>query len=255
MRPIAIAAASVLVASQICGQTADELIVKNIAARGGLENLKAVKTMRLTGTMRAGDQTLPSVLELKRPGMSRWEFSLDGQNAVQAFDGKSGWMWIPFAGQTEPQAMSGQELKDAEQQADMDGPLVDSKAKGSKIELVGHDKDFRPEDWKLKVTLKGGEVRYVYLDPKTFLQTVAVMKRQIDGVELEIRSEVSDYRKVGPLVLPHSFTATTKDGGETQSLKFDKIELDVPIDDARFRMPAPKGPTPPPGPAPTPAVG
>jgi outer membrane lipoprotein-sorting protein len=255
MRRTAIAAAGVLVAALAAGQTADELIEKNIAARGGLENLKAVKTMRLTGTMKAGDQTLPSVLELKRPSKSRWQFSLDGQNAVQAFDGKSGWMWIPFAGQTEPQAMSSQELKDAEQQADMDGPLVDYKAKGSKIELVGHDKEFRPEDWKLKVTLKGGEIRYVYLDPKTFLQSVAVMKREIDGVELEIRSEVGDYRKVGPLTLPHSFTATTKDGGETQSLKFDRIELDVPIDDSRFRMPAGAAPTPPPGPQPTPAVG
>lgn len=255
MRRTAIAAAGVLVAALAGGQTADELIAKNIAARGGLENLKAVKTMRLTGTMKAGDQTLPSVLELKRPLMSRWQFSLDGQNAVQAFDGKAGWMWIPFAGQTAPQSMSGSELKDAEQQADMDGPLVDYKQKGSKIELVGHDKAFRPDDWKLKVTLKGGEVRYVYLDPKTYLQTVAVMKREIDGVELEIRSEVGDYRQVGPLTLPHSFTATTKDGGETQSLKFDKIELDVPIDDSRFKMPAATAPTAPPGPAPTPAVG
>ena len=66
---------------------------------------------------------------------------------------------------------------------------------------------------------------------------------------------LGDYRKVGALTLPHSFTATTKDGGETQSLKFDKIELDVPIDDSRFRMPAGASPTPPPGPPPTPAVG
>lgn len=251
MRLSGLAPVGVFVAALAHGQTADELIAKNIAARGGLENLKAVRSMRLTGTMKAGDQTLPSVLELKRPNMSRWEFSLDGQDAVQAFDGKNGWAWIPFAGQTEPEMMSEQERKDAELQADMDGPLVDYKEKGSKIELVGHDKAFRPEDWKLKVTLKSGEARYVYLDPKTFLQTVSVMTRTIDGVELEIRSEVGDYRKVGALTLPHSFTATTRDGGETQSLKFDKIELDVPIDDARFRMPARR----PAGPTPTPIVG
>jgi outer membrane lipoprotein-sorting protein len=255
MRLAAIAVVGAFMAALAPGQTADELIARNIAARGGLENLKAVKTMRLTGTMKAGDQTLPSVLELKRPKMSRWEFSLDGQTAVQAFDGKTGWVWIPFAGQAEPQAMSGREAEEAEQQADMDGPLVDFREKGSKVELVGHDPDFRPEDWKLKVALKGGETRYVYLDAKTFLQTVTVMKRELDGVELEIRSEVGDYRKVGPLLLPHSFTATTPDGGQTQSLKFDKIELDVPIDDSRFQMPAQKRPSAPPEPAPTPVVG
>jgi outer membrane lipoprotein-sorting protein len=255
MRIRQLAAVGGLAAAVAAGQTADELLSKNIAARGGLAALKAVRTMRLTGTMKAGDDTLPSVLELKRPNMSRWEFRLDGQTAVQAFDGRDGWMWIPFAGQREPQVMSEEERKEAEQQADIDGPLVDYKEKGSKIDLVGHDPDFRSDDWKLKVTLKTGEVRYVYLDPKTFLQTVSVMTRKIDGVEVEIRSEVGDYRKVGALVLPHSFTATTRDGGQQQSLKFDKIELGVPIDDGRFRMPPPRQPTAPAEPAPTPAVG
>ena len=87
--------------------------------------------------MKVGDDTMPSLLELKRPNMSRWQFTFDGQTAVQAYDGKTGWMWMPFAGMTEPQAMSSEEKLEAEQQADIDGPLVDYKAKGSKIELVG----------------------------------------------------------------------------------------------------------------------
>jgi outer membrane lipoprotein-sorting protein len=249
------AAAAILAAAPILGQaTTDEIIAKNLEARGGLENLKAVQTMRLTGTMKAGDDTLPSTLELKRPNKSRWEFTLDGQRAVQAFDGKAGWAWIPFAGQTEPQPMSEPESKEAELQADIDGPLVDYKQKGSRIELVGHDPELRPQDWKLKVTLKTGEVRYVYLDPKTYLQTITVGKRKIDGVEIEVRSEVGDYRKVGALLLPHSFTASTNDGSPSQSLKFDRIELNVPIDDDRFAMPVPKQPGPM-SPAPTPVIG
>ncbi len=252
MRIRAFAAAGLLASAVAAGQTADELIEKNVAARGGLANLKAVQTMRLTGTMEAGGEKMPSVVELKRPNKSRWEFTLDGQTAVQAYDGKSGWTWIPFAGQSVPQTMSAEEAREAEQQADLDGPLVDSKQKGTKIELVGHDPKFRPDDWKLKVTLKTGEVRFVYLDPKTYLQTVSVMTRTIDGVDVVVRSEVGDYRKVGPLLLPHSFTATAADGGQTQSLKFDKIELDVPIDDSKFRMPDVKAPA---GPAPTPVIG
>ena len=112
-RPV-IAAIGMLAASLAAGQTADELIAKNFEARGGLENLKAVQTMRLTGTMKAGRDSLPSVLELKRPNKSRWEFTLDGQTAVEAFDGEGGWTWIPFAGQTEPQPMSEEESLDAE---------------------------------------------------------------------------------------------------------------------------------------------
>lgn len=255
MKRRAIAAAGMLAASLAVGQTADELIAKNIAARGGLENLRAIQTMRLTGTMQAGGDTLPSVLELKRPNKSRWEFTLEGQTAVEAFDGKSGWTWIPFAGQTEPQPMSAEDSADAEQQADIDGPLVDYQKKGSKVELVGHDPDFRPQDWKLKITLKSGEVRFVYLDPKTYLQTVGVTRRKVEGSEVEVRSEVGDYRKVGSVVLPHTFKATTSDGSQSQTLQFERIDLNVPIDDDRFRMPVPKTPTDGPRLAPTPAVG
>lgn len=249
MRAIAAAAALVLAASYGAGQTADELIAKNVAARGGLEKLKAVKTMRLTGTMKVGDDAMPSILELKRPNKSRWQFTVDGQTAIQAYDGKSGWMLMPFAGMTEPQEMSPEEKLEAEQQADLDGPLVDYKAKGSAIDLVGHDAAFRPEDWKLKVTLKSGEVRYIYLDPKTFLQTTTMMTKKIEGNEVVVISTIGDYRDVGGLTLPHSFSASTKGGGETQSLVFEKIEVDVPIDDARFgkpkavdKPPAPAGP-------------
>ncbi len=253
MRIGSLLAAGFLAAAFSSGQTADELIAKNIAARGGYENLKAVQTMRLTGTMKAGDDTLPSVLELKRPNKSRWEFLIEGQAVIQAFDGKEGWALMPFTGDVSPRPMGDEERREAEQQADIDGPLVDSRQKGEQIELVGHDKTFHPDDWKLKVTLKGGEVRYVYLDPKTFLQTATVTRRRIDGVDVEVRSEVGDYRKVGELLLPHSFTATARDGGPPQSIRFDRIELNVPIDDSRFAMPEPK--PAPAGPEPTPSVG
>ena len=258
MRIRAIAAATILVlaASLAAGETADELIAKNVAARGGLEKLKAVKTMRLTGKMKVGDDSMPSILELKRPNMSRWQFTFDGQTAVQAYDGKTGWMWMPFAGMTEPQAMSSEERQEAEQQADIDGPLVDYKAKGSKIELVGHDARFRPEDWKLKVTLKSGEVRYIYLDPKTYLQTTTMMTKKIEGNEVVVISTIGDYRDVGGLTLPHSFSASMKDGGETQSLVFEKIEVNVPIEDERFGKPeTPDKPPTPAGPPPDPVVG
>ena len=255
MRIGPMAAAGLLAAAAARGQTADELIAKNVAARGGYEKLKAVQTMRLIGTMKAGGQSLPAVLELKRPNKSRWEFLVDGQTGIQAFDGKEGWTWLPFEGQTGPQPMGDEERAEAEQQADLDGPLVDFQPKGEKIELLGHDSKYRPDDWKLKVTLKDGDVRYVYLDSKTFLQSATVSRRKIDGVEVEVRSEVGDYRKVGDLVLPHSFTASSPGVGPSQSIQFDRIDVNVPIDDSKFAMPEPKKPAGPPGMEPTPTVG
>ena len=227
-----------LIAAFSAAETADELVAKNIQARGGLEKIKNVQSMKMTGTMRLGDEKLPTTLELKRPNKSRWEFTLEGQTAVQAYDGKTAWMIMPFEGQTEPQVMTDQEARDIEMQADVDGPLIDAAAKGNTIELVGKDTiEGGVETWRLRVTRKNGDARDLYLDAKTYLQILAVTKRTADGQTHEIRSKIGDYRNVGGLMLPHSFEASASDVPQTQALEFQKIEINVPIDDSRFAMP------------------
>lgn len=231
----------------------EELIARNIEARGGLEKIKAVQSMRLTGTMSVGDARMPLVLEIKRPGKVRFEFTVQGQTAIQAFDGKTGWVVLPFAGKNEPEQASADDAKDMELEADMDGPLVDARAKGNRVELLGREKVGGRDAWRLKVALSGGDVRDVYLDAKTYLQLLTVTRRTIEGKPLEIESAVGDYREVGGVLLPHSFETSARGLAQKQSVQFDKIELNVAIDDARFRMPAAGKPPEKPEPAPTPA--
>ena len=228
-----------LAAGITAAETAEELISKNIQARGGLEKIKAIQSMRMTGTMRLGDEKMPTTLELKRPAKSRWEFTLEGQTAIQAYDGKTAWAIMPFEGQTEPRIMTDQEAKDVEMQADIDGPFVDPAAKGITIELVGKETiEGGIETWKLRVSRKTGETREIYLDAKTYLQVLAVTRRTGGGEgPTEIRSRISDYRNVGGVMLPHSFVASAEGISQTQALEFSKIEVNVPIDDSRFAMP------------------
>lgn len=252
MRTASLLLAAPLLAAALPAQTADELIQKNIQARGGIAKIKAVQSMRLTGTMSVEDERMPSTLEIKRPNKTRWEFTVDGQTVVQAFDGKTGWSLMPFAGKTEPETMSDDDLRDIELQADMDGPLVDYKEKGNRIEVAGREKVGERDAWKLAVTLKNGEVRDVYLDAGTYLQFLTVTRRTVEGKRIEVDSEIGDYREVGGLMLPHSFEASVEGAPQKQSLRFDKIELNVPIDDGRFRMPARR--REPPDPSATPTV-
>jgi outer membrane lipoprotein-sorting protein len=245
--------AGALVAAAARAQTAEDLVARNVAARGGLEKIHAVKSMRLTGTMSIGDEKMPAVLELKRPDKMRWEFTVDGQVQVEGYDGKTGWTQTSTGGREDVEPMSAEEQKDIALQADMDGPFVDYKAKGNQIELLGKDRVGDREAWKLRVTLKNGEKRDVYLDADTFLQVKSVLRREVDGQEVEITSMIGDYRDVGGLMLPHSFEASAPGSPGKQLLRFDRIELDVPLDDARFEMP--KRPQPAPGPTPTTAVG
>jgi|SRR5208282_578220 len=123
------------------GQTADEIIAKNIQARGGADKLASVQTIKATATMAMGPgMEAPGVSIQKRGNMARLEFTIQGLTAVQAYDGSNAWEIMPFMGKKDPELMSGDEAKDIQEMADIDGPLVDYKNKGNQIEFLGKEK-------------------------------------------------------------------------------------------------------------------
>jgi hypothetical protein len=228
-----------LPALPVAAQTVDELIGKNIEARGGLEKMKAVQSVRMSGKMTMGPgMEAPMILEMKRPKSLRMEFTVQGMTGIQGFDGKAGWSVMPFAGKKDPEPMSPDELKMVEEQADLDGPLVDYKAKGHTVELVGKEKVEGSDAFKIKVNLKNGSVQYEYLDADTFLEIKQEMKRTIRGSEVEFESTIGDYKEVAGLLFPHSIQSGAKGRPEKQNLTIDKIEVNPTLDDARYRMPA-----------------
>lgn len=220
-------------------QTVDEIVAKHFEAQGGVEKLKKVQTWRMTGKMTVGQgMEAPIVLEKKRPGLSRTEFTFGGMTGVQAFDGKTGWQVMPFMGKKDPEPLSAEEAKQAEEQADFDGPLMDWKAKGHALELVGKESVEGADAYKLKLTRKSGTVTFYYLDAETYLVVKLEGKRTMRGTEVEGESYLSDYKEVSGILVPFSMTSGIKGGEHRQTMTFDKIEVNVPIDDARFAMPA-----------------
>ncbi len=241
LRKALLALAGAALLAPASAQTLDEILAKNLEARGGADKIKAVKTVRLTGRMTVGPGLeAPVVMEFKRPTKMRMDFTIQGMTGSQAFDGKGGWQIMPFQGNPNPEPMSPDDIKDAEEQADIDGPLVDWKAKGHAVELVGKEKVEGTDAWKLKITMKGGDVRYVFLDADAYLEIRGEGKRKIRGTEMETEQTISDYKEVGGLVMPHAFEGGPKGSPMRQKITIDKIELDVDIDDARFAMPAKK---------------
>src|SRR5580658_2242804 len=152
-------------------QTADELIAKNIEARGGIEKMRAIKTFRMTGKFEGGGGFTASMgQENQRPNLLRETFTLQGMTAVQAYDGATGWQIQPFGGKKDPELMGEDDVRDLLLDADFDGPLVDYKEKGNTVEYLGHDGVDGDDALRLKVTLKNGDIIYVYLDPDTFIE-------------------------------------------------------------------------------------
>jgi len=238
-RPVHAASALLLtlVAAKAPAQTVDDVVRRYVEARGGAAKLRAVESLRLTGTMELPEVSAPFVLELKRPNRMRTEFVVQGQTGVRAFDGQNAWERLPLPGEP-PRPMGPEEAAEARAQADVDlSPLVDSAAKGFTVELVGRDRLPGGETWKLMVRGREGPPRTLHLDARTHLMVQTVDVRSIEGKPVEMVTEISDYRPLAGLVFTHRIETGPKGKPERQRLVIQKIEINPPLDAARFAMP------------------
>jgi hypothetical protein len=235
---IAVGCCGVFSSSLSYAQTADELIAKNIQARGGMEKMKAIHTIRMTGKFEGGGGFTASVgQENQRPDLVRETFSLQGMTAVQAYDGSTGWQIQPFMGKKTPELMGEDDLRDLLLDADFDGPLVDYKEKGNTVEYLGHDTVDGDDALRLKITLKNGDFIYDYLDPDTFIEIRKEIHQFIRGSQRERVVGLGSYKPVNGVMYPYSMSQGPKNNPEEQTTTVQKIEANVKIDAADFNLP------------------
>jgi hypothetical protein len=123
--------------------------------------------------------------------------------------------------------------------ADFDGPLVDAQAKGNKIEYMGHDQVDGDDAYKLKVTLKNGDIFYYYLDPDTYIEIQVERQQIIRGSVRESVSALGSYKPVNGVMFPFSIESGPKNNPNARGkVTFTRIEANVPIEDNEFKMPA-----------------
>lgn len=220
-------------------QSAEELVDKNIQAKGSLEKMKAIHSERMTGKLNAGGGFVATLTEEKmRPSLVRQTFSLQGMTAVQAYDGSAGWQIQPFGGHKDPEMMGEDDLRDLLLAADFDGPLVDYKEKGNTVEYLGHDVVDGDDALRLKVTLKNGDILYYFLDPDTFLEIRRESQQFIRGSIREHVLEMGSYKPVNGVMYPYSLSEGPKSNPSAQTITVEKIEVNVPIPDSDFALPA-----------------
>ena len=222
-------------------QTADEIVSKAIAARGGVEKIQAVKAQRISGTISFGPgATGPFLVELKRPNKMHMEITILNQTLVRSYDGQSsGWIVNPFAEKKDAEPMSAEDLKSITDESDFDGPLVDYKAKGNKIELVGKEDLDGKSVYRLKLTNKYGESRSYLFDASSFLLLKWEGTRKMEDKEFPIETFFRDYREVHGLKFAFEIDSNSSAIRQQQNITIDKIEIDAQIDDARFGKPVP----------------
>ena len=176
--------------------------------------------------------------EIKRPGKIRFEFTVQGVTSVFASDGQHGWKVAPLEGKTGPQPLPDEALIDSREQADIDGPLVDWKGKGSQIELVGREAVDGHDAYKLKLTLKSGGVLTAYVDVESASLVRTEATRHVRGKQVRIETTFGDYRKTGGILFPHLVEVRAAGRPQVLRVVVDKVEVNPPLSDARFAPPA-----------------
>lgn len=221
------------------GQTAEELVAKNLQAKGGLDKIKAIRSVRMTGRLEVGGFKAAIGHENKRPDELRETFTVQGMTQIQAYDGSTGWQISPFEGRKDPQLLGEEEMRAMVEDADFDGPLVDAQAKGNKIEYLGHDQVDGDDAYKLKVTLKNGDIYYYYLDPDTYIEIQIERLTFIRGSVRENITLLGSYKPVNGVMYPYSVESGPRNNPDDRvKITFTNIEANVPINDNDFKMPS-----------------
>ena len=223
----------------VSGQSADPLIDKYLKARGGYEKLKAIKTLRMTGTYQEGKSSFGTYIEWKRPSFRVVVVGIPNEVYREGYNGTS-WEFSAPSGElkiTQPSSAAGMA---ARRGAEFDESIIDYRQKGHRVELVGQEGLNGKDVYHLRVTLSDGWVKDYYLDAETYL-IVALRKAMplhAAGPAIESLSTYEDYRPVAGVLFPHAFVErNTATGAVMNTLRWDLIEANIKIDDNQFNPP------------------
>jgi hypothetical protein len=263
-------------AAPVANLTAAQIVEKHVAARGGAQAWKGVQTLQLSGKLEAGrgdsyarsmgyvgssnsrksasaikstaahstedadkQVLLPFTLDRKRPHLSRMEIEFGGKTAVQVYDGTQGWKVRPFLNRTDVEPFTADETRSAEAARDeLEGPLVDYAAKGTKVDLEKVEAVEGHEAYKLKLTMKSGAVRHVWIDAKSFLDVkIDGVPRRMDGKMHDVYVYQRDFRKVEGVMIPFILETGVVGYPDTHKMIVEKAAVNPKLDDALFTKP------------------
>ena len=237
--------------------SAQQVVDRYVAARGGASAWKALQGMELKGKMGAGATTyesvtakrslerkereemmLPFVMDSRRPNKSRLEITFNGQTAVQVYDGVNGYKYRPYLGREDWEPYSADELKQAAAEPGIDGLLIDFAARGSRVESAGTDIVEDKPAYRLKVTDRNGQVRRAWIDAGSFLEVKEDgAPRKLDGKMHPVAVYLRDYKAEQGLMIPRTIETAVQGVPKTEKIMVDSVVINPKLDDSRFGKP------------------
>ena len=224
-------------------QSADDIIQKNIAAKGGADKMKAIQSVVATGKISQSGLDIPFTMTEKKPNKLLLQVTFQGKTQIQAYDGNTGWITNPFSGRDIAEKMDADAIKEVKFQADIDGPLVDYASKGYKVEYVGEEDMDGSPTYHLKLTTQDADIYDFYLDKDSYLEVKekSHIKEQ-DGTTQDAETNYSNYKETNGVLFPYTIENASEYNGQKVSafLNIDSVKINDPVADSVFAMPSNK---------------
>jgi len=223
----------VLLSGNIKAQSLREILDKHFEAVGQ-KKLIDKKNYVIKARIEQMGMELPMTMKMKRPNKFRMEMEMQGQKMIQVYNGEKGWVLAPWIS-PEPQALEGPQLRQAMEQADIDGELYNYEEKGHTADLIGKVKLGDNEVYRIKLTTKDGIVKNYYIDADTYLITTVKSTVNAQGQEVEVEQSMGDYDDIGGVLIARKIESKTPMG--IAKIIIEQISFDDEIDDAIFDKP------------------
>jgi outer membrane lipoprotein-sorting protein len=216
--------------------TLEEIVAKNLAAKGGVEKLRAVSSVKMTGRVKGPGGENAVVTWAKRPNKMRRENVSEGQSFVVGFDGMTVWQINPLVS-PRPREITGPQADKTRQDAgDFDTPLLDYKARGTTVELIATEAVQGITMHRLRMTSKNGSIQEVYLNAETMLESRTVMQVEQGNRKAIVTLEFSNYKTVDGLTVPFHIRQL-HNGQVMVEITYESCEFNAPMPDTLFTMP------------------
>lgn len=222
--------------------TLQQILDRHATARGGVEGWQKIQTMAWTGHIESGPGGIskhPFLMLFRRPEATRFEIAGEGQRSVRVFDGAMGWKQRPTAqGTMDVKEYSAEEIRFAHDAGGLDGPLLDSKAKGISIALEGIGSVEGHRAYHLKLTLPSGQRRDDWIDAENFLELrYDRATRNAVGAPGIVSVYLRNYQTVEGLVIPMVIETGGQAGRDPDKMIIEKVALNPTLDKTQFMSP------------------
>ncbi|MBN2862008.1 MAG: hypothetical protein JXN62_02530 [Bacteroidales bacterium] len=225
-------AASLLVIATINAQSLEEIVSKYTTANK-LDKIAGFKTLKITGNVSVMGMEMPVELWMKNPDKIKMVTNMSGQETIQVFDGKKGYIINAMTGSSEAVEMSADQVKEFRRNNLFQNALANY-LKDGQLTLAGEENVNGKPAYKVKASLAAGASATVFIDKSSFLILKTVSDINQGGMSVTAEAIPSDYTDFNGILVP--MKTTTSVSGMEMVTSFTKVEVDVPIDDSVFEV-------------------